>query len=214
MDASERQVIILGAGGHARVVADALRAAGRRVAAVVSAPGGSAGGFGDVPILTNDDQALELARGEGLSFIVAIGDNALRTSIYERFTEAGMTPATVVHPAAVMAEGVRIGVGSLVGASAVVNPGARIGRNAIVNTGAIVEHDCRVMDHAHIAPGVRLGGTVSVGSGALVGIGAIVLPNTTIGAAAIVGAGAVVTKDVADAQTVVGVPARTLEGSE
>jgi UDP-perosamine 4-acetyltransferase len=196
-------VVVIGAGGHARVCVDALVHSGHRVLGVRSSDPPIAGL--ELPWL-GDDLALG---GDGCERVfVAIGDNSARERVARRAAAAGLAlvvargDGAVVSPTAVVAAGV------LLAPNAVVNAAARIGEGAIVNTAAVVEHDCEVGEFAHLAPGSILGGGVRVGALALVGLGARVLPGVTVGERAIVGAGAVVVGDVAPGTTVKGVPAR------
>ncbi len=199
-------VVIYGAGGHGKVVLDALERAGRRVAGFLDDDPQRVGGvFCGHPVFG------ELGRvedSESVEVVVAIGDALDRHKLTVGLEGRGYALATVVHPSAVVAPDVVVGPGTMVLAGAIINPGARVGQSVIINTGALVDHDCVIGDYAHIAPGVRLAGNVSVGERALVGLGATVVPGTQIGAGAMVGAGAVVISDVADGQTVTGVPAK------
>lgn len=212
MGSDDRPVLILGAGGHAKVVLWILRASGRDAAAVVGRLSDPTNGFGEVPVIPGDDEALARAKDAGLSFIVAIGDNQRRRLLYERFLSEGIPASCAVHPTAVIAADAEYGSGSVVGATAVLAPNAKVGANTIINTGAIVEHDCCVGNHVHVAPGVRMGGHVHVEDEALVGIAAVLLPGVQVGRSALVGAGAVVLGDVSAGDTVVGVPAKPLRG--
>ena len=205
-------VLLLGAGGHGQVVADVIRAQ--------EAAGENIRFLGYC-----DDRAETLRAGLGQemlgtlaesgniqhdALIVTIGDNSVRSRIFELENARGARIAIAKHPSAIVAPDARVHEGSMICAGAVINTQAVIGANSIINTAASVDHHCRVGDHVHVAPGVRLGGNVEVGEGALVGIGAVVLPGKKIGAWAIVGAGAVVIEDVAPGATVVGVPARMM----
>lgn len=195
---------LIGSGGHAGVVAAALRRLGIRLEAVFETDPARIGvRFHNVSIQPDDLR-------DDLQLHIALGDNAARRRI------AGARPGArwlaVVHPSALVADDAAIGEGALIGMGAMVQTGARIGRHVIVNTGAIVEHDSVVGDFAHIAPGATLGGAVNVGEAALIGAGAVVLPGLCIGADATVGAGAVVTRSVAAGETVAGVPARAKGG--
>lgn len=195
---------ILGAGGHARVAADAWRSAGGEVAGFHddSPPPGAA--LAGMRLLGPIAAAVEA--GEPVH--LAIGDNRTRERLSARFEDRLCPP--VVHRETVVSPSAAIGAGTLVGAGAVVQADAVIGRHAIINSCALIEHDCRIGDFVHVAPGVRLAGSVSVGNGAFVGIGAIVIPGIAIGAGATVGAGAVVIADVAAGAVVAGVPARVI----
>lgn len=192
-------VIVIGAGGHARVVIDALLRAGATVLGVCDPrlTAGSTGPLG-VPSLGNDD-ALEqhektrvlLANGIG-----SIGNPSGRIAVYERLTAAGWKFISLVHPSAVIGADCTIAAGAQIMAGAVLQPGCSIGQNAIVNTMASIDHDCSIGDHAHIAPGATLCGDVTIGAATHIGSGAVVVQGTQIGANAMIAAGVVVTRTV------------------
>jgi sugar O-acyltransferase (sialic acid O-acetyltransferase NeuD family) len=205
-------VLLLGAGGHGHVVADAIRAqatAGQDVRFL---------GFcddraGALRATLGSEILGTLAELQSIPYdalIVTIGDNGDRTRVFQQAVERGARMTIARHPSAIVAKDATVREGSMICAGAVINTGAIVGANSIVNTAASVDHHCRLGDHVHVAPGVRLGGDVQVGDGALIGIGAVVLPGKRIGAWAIVGAGAVVIDDVAPGTTVVGVPAKPI----
>lgn len=200
------QVAIYGAGGHGRVVLDALERSGRRVAGFVDDDrrrhGTECCGYTVVGDLAGAGSA------DDVEVVVAIGDGALRSEVVGQVVAAGYRLATAIHPSASIGRDVEIGQGAMILAQAAVNPGARVGRCAIINTSATIDHDCTVGDFAHVAPGARLAGSVAVGERALIGVGACVVPGVTIGADATVGAGSVVVADVENGSTVAGVPAR------
>ncbi len=201
---------IAGAGGHAKVVVDALKNRNPHRLVVVSDDRAIVGAMTlqglpvVMPLLTPP-----IPRGQAIH--VALGRNRLRQKISLEAEGLGFTLESITHPSACVAATASLGPGTLVAARAVVGPDARVGRGCIVNHGAVVDHDCSVGDWAHIAPGVVLGGEVVVGEGAMVGAGAIVLPGCRIGAWAVVGAGAVVTRDVGENNFVVGVPAKIMD---
>jgi UDP-perosamine 4-acetyltransferase len=203
------QIVIFGAGGHAKVVIDAIAAEGRyEIVFLADADTALAGKiFQGYPVRSEKDGFDACARGVTHAF-VAIGHNATRRRIAGTATERGLVLGRIVHPAAIIARSVSLGVGTLVMPGCVINADAHIGTNVIVNTGAIIEHDCQVDGDAHIAPRATLCGGVRIGAGTLVGTGAVILPGVVIGAGATVGAGAVVLSDVPDAGKVVGVPSR------
>jgi UDP-perosamine 4-acetyltransferase len=214
MSADARPVcVILGAGGHARVVLDRLLAGGATEVRAALDPDPRRWGQAllGVPILGGDDRLPELA-GQGVTHAViavgGVGDNRPRRGLFELILRRGLVPLTVRHPSSVCSVWAAIGEGTVVLPRAVVAAGARVGRNVILNTGAIVEHDCEVGDHAHLASGAVLGGQVRVAALAHVGAGATVRQGVVIGEGAIVGAGAAVVNDVAPWTTVMGVPAR------
>ncbi len=199
-------VYVIGAGGHAKVVVETMRAAQIPIAGILEdncrrhdRPILGAHIVGDTSILTEQP---------GAHAVIAVGDNANRHQLSDRFAR---TPwVSVIHPHAVLAESVTVAEGTVVFAGVVIQPDSRIGAHVIVNTGATIDHDCTIGDYAHLAPGSHLCGTVSVGDGALIGVGAVVIPGITIGTNSVVGAGATVIRDVPPGTTVVGVPARPL----
>jgi sugar O-acyltransferase (sialic acid O-acetyltransferase NeuD family) len=206
------RVIVIGAGGHGQVVADALQAASDAGAAATPV------GFVDDAALAGSSilglpilgTTAELTSLEFDAVVVAIGGNATRRTLSLKLRERGIPFASAVHPAATIARNVELGAGAMVCAGVVVNTGAVIGDGVILNTACSVDHDSRIGHFAHIAPGVHLAGEVRVGEGALVGIGSAVTPGRTIGSWAIVGAGSVVTRDIGDREKVAGVPARRM----
>jgi len=197
---------LIGAGGHCKVVIDALRSIGLSADVIRVRDGNPARsgqmlmGFG----IETPDLASELS---GELFHLAIGDCRVRAHRYRDATALGAVAHTIVHPKAVVAASAQIGAGSFVTAGALVGPEAKLGRCVIVNHGAVVDHDCVVGDFSHVAPNATLGGGVEVGDGVLIGSGAVVLPALRIGAGATIGAGAVVTRDVTENQVWVGNPA-------
>jgi sugar O-acyltransferase (sialic acid O-acetyltransferase NeuD family) len=208
------RILIIGAGGHAQVVADIIRS-------TTQVPGGPAVvGFLDerkslqgriilgAPVIGPVSLLPSLS---GDAAIVAIGNNRVREGLTYRVQAAGVRLASAIHPSAVVASDVVIGAGSMLCAGAIVNTGTTVGCGVILNTGCTVDHHSTIGDFVHIAPGVHMGGEVTVAEGAMVGIGAVVLPRVKIGAWAVVGAGAVVTRDVPEGVTVVGNPAAILQ---
>ena len=210
---SRNRVLIIGAGGHAQVVADCLwRMADSRptiqpIGYLDDNPMRQGEMVLGLPIL---GPLLRVANIEHEALIVAIGDNQVRRRLYEDFRARGFQFAIAQHPKAIIAADVQIGPGSMIMAGVIVNTGSRIGANVILNTGCTVDHHNQIGDHVHIAPGVHLGGNVVVGEGAFVGIGATVMPGRSIGVGSIVGAGALVHRDVPAGATVIGVPARLI----
>ena len=210
--------IILGGGGHARVLIESLHASGLAESVCVLDEDFSLWGNDllGVPILGGDDLLPQLMQQGATHFVVglgSVGDNRPRRHLFELGLSSGLIPLTVTHPAAVFSKWARIGNGSVLFPCAVVNTCASLGVNVIVNTGAIVEHNCVIGDHVHLATGSRLCGAVHVANGAHIGAGSVVREGISIGAGAIVGAGALVVKDVEPGSVVVGVPARFLKQS-
>lgn len=209
------EIVIIGGGGHARVLIDAIRASNDlREIVVLDADEGRAGtALMDAQIIGGDVLLEELARRGTRYFAVGVGgtrNNGPRADLFERARGLGLEPLTILHPNAIVSRWTKVGPGCQILAGAIVNAGATLGKNVIVNTGAIVEHDCQVGDNVHIATGARLASTVKVGARAHIGAGAVVRQLITIGEHSVVGAGAVVVKNVASSAVVAGVPAKEL----
>lgn len=199
-----QSVVIVGASGHGKVVADIIVKSGDQVAGFLDDNPSLPDKFIGFPVLGTVDEYQKFLNAK---FIVAIGNAKIREQIVKKMPDA--TWYTAIHPTVVISEfDTVIEEGTVVMANAVVNPGARIGKHCIINTGAIVEHDNNLADYVHISVGAKLAGTVSVGKATWLGIGASVSNNLCICADCMIGAGAVVVKDIEEAGTYVGVPAR------
>ncbi len=207
--------LVFGAGGHGRVVLDALQAAGLGDdAGILDAdPDLKGRQVLGVPVLGDDGylaKAIECGYSHFIVGTAGLNDAALRRALFEKGLAAGLKPLSVCHPRAVLSPHAGLGAGVVVLAGAVLNPGATVGDNAIINSAAVIEHDCIVGDDTHIAPGAVLLGGVTVGRMAFIGGGAVVAPGLNIGEGAVIGAGAVVIEDVKPGVSVAGVPARPL----
>ena len=211
-----QRLLIVGASGHARVVADIARRMGSfEIAGVCNRSG--TGEFEGFPVIARDVDVPTLWRLQAFDLAcVAIGDNWNRANAVEIMTrqEPEIPFATLIHPRAVVAESASVGEGTVVMAGAVVNPGAIIGRHAVLNTNCSVDHDCQIGDFASVSPGAALGGNVKLGYCSFVGIGAAVNQGISMGDHTVVGAGAVVVRDLGDRLVAVGVPAREVRSRE
>lgn len=205
------QVVIYGAGGHGKVVADILTTAG--VHEVV--------GFVD------DNERFHGTRAMGLSVlggkewlhnvasdgkcgvVLGIGDNKLRKRVAAQCQ--GLMLVIAIHPAATVSKAAHLGEGTVVMAGAVINPGAEVGRGVIINSGAVIEHDVTLGDYAHISPNATMGGGCRLGEESHLGLGAVILPGLAVGRRTVIGAGAVVIRDVPDDVVAVGVPAHVVD---
>jgi len=208
-------IIGFGAGGHGRVLLDAvlLRNEFEVVGFIDENPALHGEHVHGIRVLGGDAILPELL-GRGVRHVFlgvgGVGDNRPRAEIFGRLCRLGLRVVNVIHPTAVISKTAMLGNGVAVMAGAVINTGAQIGDNVIVNTGVLLEHDCCIGDHVHIAPGVVLSGGVRVGSYSHVGTGSSVRQNVSIGSGTIVGVGSAVVSDVPDGLTVVGVPAKPL----
>lgn len=204
------RLIIIGASGHGKVVADIA----------------FLNGYQDIVFLDDDttiqhclkypvigtiDKATEY---EDAEFIVAIGNSIIREKVQKKLQEAKRPLATLIHPNAVVAADVSLEEGTVIMAGAVINSGSSIGMGCIINTGATVDHDNHLDDFVHISVGAHLAGTVSIGKGSWIGAGAVVNNNVKICKDCMIGAGAVVLKDINKAGTYIGIPAKEMTKHE
>ena len=202
---TDRPYIIIGAGGHAAVIADILFKCGCTVkgflddAVDVGTDVLDAKVIGKVESCRNHPECL---------FIIGVGDNSIRKRIAESYR---LEYGVAIHPSAVVGRHVEIGCGSALMAGCIVNPGTAIGQHCIINTGACIDHDNKISDFAHVSPGAALGGTVFVGSMSHIGIGSCIKNNIIICDNVVVGAGAAVVSDIVESGIYIGVPARKLK---
>jgi sugar O-acyltransferase (sialic acid O-acetyltransferase NeuD family) len=209
------QIVIIGAGGHGKVVLDILRAAGEDepVGFVDSSPSRAGGRIGGLPIF-GPANVLPKLRQQGIrGAIVAIGDSRARVQYASILREQGFELVNAIHPSSSVSPTAAMGRNVVVAAHAAVCTEARIEDSVILNTACVVDHECEIGAGAHVCPGAHLAGRVRVGAGAWIGIGANVIQCLSIGEHATVGAGAVVIRDVPAGSTVVGVPARVIKSS-
>lgn len=204
-----KDVIVIGGGGHAKVVVDILQQQKTfTVVGIIDKQERIGQYMADIPII-GDDSGLEAFFCENLTkAIIAIGDNKQRASLYECLRDIGYTLVRAIHPAAIVSPMAQVFAGTVIMPGAVVNASCVIKENVIINTRASIDHDCVLMNHCHVAPGCTLAGGVNVGEGAMLGAGATVIPGISIGAWSIVGAGSVVVSPLPDHVLAYGVPAK------
>jgi UDP-perosamine 4-acetyltransferase len=201
-------VVVIGSGGHAKVVIELVRAEGKYQIKGCTGLGGGGFVLGDVPILGTDSVLAALWANGAKKAFVAIGDNHLRLQLLAQVSEMGFELINAVSPNAVVSPSAALGRGIAIMAGAIINASAQIGDGAIINTNAGVDHDCRIGRGAHIGPGSALAGKVEIGCESFLGAGTCVVPGVRIGHRAIIGAGSVVIRDIPDDVTAMGVPAR------
>jgi UDP-perosamine 4-acetyltransferase len=210
MWSSPRRLIVVGAGSHAKVIIEAIRAASAGEVVGLVDPSPAEDRLLGVPVL-GGDEILPRLRAEGLDMaVVAVGDNAVRERIGTELRQMGFILPSILHPSACISPSACVREGAVVMVHAVVGTESMVDSFAIINTSASVDHDNRIGIAAHIAPGCALAGNVRVESRALVGVGSAVRPGIRIGVGAVVGAGSCVVADVPDGAIVGGVPARPL----
>lgn len=199
-----KNVIVIGGGGHAKVVIDCIQSAGDTVVGILDdslAPGTEILG---IKVL---GKVASCSGYPDCCFVIAIGNNTVRKAIAEKLDVCWYT---AIHPRAVISQYATIGCGSMILANAVINAGAAVGSHCILNTACVVEHDNHIGDFVHISPRAALAGNVSVGDLTQIGIGAVVRQNIAICGSCLVGAGAAVVKDILEEGTYAGVPARKI----
>lgn len=200
------KIAIIGAGGHAKVVADVARSAGYEIECFVSDDKKEHCG---VPVITFDT----FVAGSLGYAAVAIGNNIDRARVYKLLKQNNIECPTIIHESAVISKSATIGEATVIMPGVVVNAYATIGVGCILNSGAIIEHDCTIGDFAHISPNAALAGGANIGEMTHIGIGVSVIQLIKIGKECIIGAGAAVISDIPDAATAVGVPARIIKDS-
>lgn len=212
-------VIVIGAGGHGRVILDLLHVLelAERSVIVDANPTLRGSRILGIPVDGGDDRIPHLLAEGFRKFVVAIGGvglSSLRRKLFNQAQRFGLNPFLLRHPSSCCSRFAHLGDSSQILAAVVVSAEAEIGENCILNTGAIIEHNCVLGSDVHVAPGARLMGNVKVGCQVHVGAGATVCENLTIGDRAVVGAGAVVVRNVPTNAVVVGVPAREIRRNE
>lgn len=204
-------IMLVGCGGHGRMVLDAALASGVRVTGILDSALQIGERVFDVPV-RGGDEVLESPDVAGAKWLNGIGANPsliLRQALYLEFQHR-FELMGIQHPAALTGRAVTLGAGVQLMAGSIIMPGTSVGINAVVNTRASIDHDCTIGDHCFIAPGAVLCGGVHLGPGVFVGAGAIILPGVSVGAGAVIGAAAMVSRDVPESTVMIGNPARQL----
>lgn len=203
-------VLILGAGGHAGILVDALQSAGVKIIGLTDIhPEKKLPVFG-VPVIGHEDMVKDYSP-DRIRLVNGVGSEYSmqgRAELYKKFKSFGYTFVSVMHPAAVISRLAFLDEGVQVMAGAVLQAGCHIGENSLVNTNASVDHNCVIGAHVHLAPGVTLSGNVTIADSVHVGTGATIIQKINIGRGSLIAAGAVVIKDVPENSVAMGVPAR------
>lgn len=213
-----KDIVIIGAGGHAKVIADIILKRKELLNEKLNIVGFLDDGYKnlnynkifDIPILGDTSLIAELEKERRYEYIIGIGNNKIREKISSKFLD--LNYYTAIHPKAVIGREVIIGEGTAIMAGVVVNSGTEIGKYCILNTGSIVEHDNTLGDYCHISPNSTLCGTVTIGKNSWIGAGSTVIQNRSIGENTMVGAGSVIIRDIPNNCTVVGNPGKIIKG--
>ncbi|MBL0050248.1 MAG: acetyltransferase [Bacteroidetes bacterium] len=205
---NNRNVILIGYSGHAYVAAEIFLLMKYKVVGYIDKIENTNNPFG-LEYLGNDE-TFYTKKINGKKLFTAIGDNALRNKLSEKYAAQGFEFTNAIHPSAILSKNITISTNILIGAQCVIQSGSVIQEGVICNTGSIIEHECTLKKYAHIAPSSTLCGNVTIGEKSLIGAGTIVIPNTVIGNNVIVGAGSVIIKNIDDNKKVAGNPARTI----
>ncbi|MBF0405890.1 MAG: NeuD/PglB/VioB family sugar acetyltransferase [Candidatus Riflebacteria bacterium] len=207
------RLIILGAGGHAKVLIETLQKMEQRVSGIATPEVLPDNVFEGIPVIGNDDTILSIPRDQ-VKLVNGLGSTGIlgrRKSLYEKFKTFGYEFFSVIHPSAVIAANSVLMEGVQIMAGTVIQPGSKIGCNTIINTRASVDHDCKIGNHVHVSPGVTLSGGVEIDDCTHIGTGANVIQYLKIGRNSLIGAGALVIRNVLDQQMVTGVPAKLVK---
>ena len=202
-----KRLLIIGAGGHGKVIAGIALACGYDTVAFLDDNTQLKTCMG-YPVIGKTEDVFLYQKED---VFVAIGNPSVRQKIQDKLEEKGISVPVLIHPNAVTADNASIGKGTVIMAGAVVNQDARIGRGCIINTCASVDHDNRIGDFVHIAVGSHTAGTVTIGERTWLGIGAVISNDISVCADCMIGAGAAVVKDIKEAGTYIGVPAKKVK---
>jgi sugar O-acyltransferase (sialic acid O-acetyltransferase NeuD family) len=209
-----RRLLIIGAGGHGVVVADAADASQEWSQIVfIDDAYPRVSKVADWDVL-GDHTALQRLSKEIDAAVVAVGNNTVRMNLLADVELAAIPLAKIIHPRASVSRLSEIGDGTVLFANAAVNARSTIGKGCIINTAATVDHDCRLADGVHVAPGANLAADVNVGERSWIGAGATVREQIAIGSEVVIGAGAAVIRDVDDGLVVAGVPAKPIRSDK
>ena len=210
---SAKKIVVYGASGHGKVVADILIVGGSQVAGFVDdAPELVGSRILGLPVLGGAEWVK--ANAAQLQIALGIGRNYTRSKVAQQCVQAGAEVITAIHPSAMISRSAVIGAGTVVMAGVAVNPEAHVGAGVILNTCCVVEHDCVIGDYAHLSPNSAMGGAARLGASSWLGMGAVIIHCVAVGVNSTIGAGAVVVRDIPDGVVAVGVPARIIHRAD
>ena len=206
----KKSVIIIGAGGHAKVIIEILKSCNIKIAYCIGQENDSETCLG-IPVLKGDHNLEKLFNTGFKKIFIAIGSNNLRAKITKEIKEIGFEIINAISPYSIISKNATLGTGIAIMPGAIINASCNISDNSIINTGATIDHDCSVGIGCHIGPQCALAGNVTIGEGTFLGIGTKVIPGILIGTNSILGAGSVVINNIKSNCTAVGVPAKTIK---
>ena len=207
----KEKVIIIGDGGHAKIVIDILYEMNKYDILGITSKNNDKKEFYGLPILGNDEVLLEFKNKGIHNIAIGIGgfkDNGLRTRVFDKFSLMGFNIVNVIHPKAIISKSVKLGKGNVIFAGVILNPDVKLGNNVIVATGSTIDHETIVEDNCLISAGVTIGANTKIGNGSLCALGSKIISDVSIGKSVLVAAGAVVVNNIKDGTRVFGVPAK------
>ena len=207
----QKDFLIVGTGGHARVIIDTMELCGLKAAGMLDLHYKNIEEkIFNYPVL-GDYSSIDGYDKDKYNLILAIGDNTVRSEIFNNLLEKGYHFPSLVHPTAIIIRKTWIGCGVFINAGVIINAGVNISNNVIINTGAIIEHEVNIGEHSHIGPGVKISGRTKIGKKVFLGIGAVVIDKRILADNVIVGAGSVIIKDIESNSVYAGVPGRKIK---
>jgi len=209
----KKKIVLVGAGGHCKVVVDALKRLQTFTILGIIDSGRTVKEVAGVKVLGDDGKLETIVKKCPLAVVClgSIGNPYKRIQVTLQLKKIGFKLPAVIHPSAIVSKSAKIGDGTFIAAGAVINPDALIGEHAIVNTNASIDHDCRIGDFVHVSPGVTLSGGVEIGENTHIGTGATVIEYKKIGANTLIGAGSMVVEDIPANCKAYGNPCKVVE---
>lgn len=206
-----KDLLIIGSGGHARVILETAALEGIATKGILDVNfSGDPETILGAPVLGNLN-VMDSINPEEVYVFIALGGNSERRQISELISRKGFSSITLVHPTAIVSKSANLAAGTFVAAGAIINPQAKIGEGTIINTGALIDHETRIGKFSHIGPGTTVCGRVNIGANSFIGAGVTIIDKISIGESVTVGAGSVVIADIPSGTTNVGSPSRTIK---
>ncbi|HPZ07438.1 MAG TPA: acetyltransferase [Candidatus Eremiobacteraeota bacterium] len=209
-----KKIILIGGGGHCKVVINTIRLVNQyEITGIIEVKEKIGNTIAGIPVIGSDSDLIKyINKGIKLCFITvgSTGSPSLRIKLYNNAKKTGMIFPNIIHPRSIISDSVDMGEGNFIGPGVIINPDAKVGNGCIINTGAIIEHDCKINDFVHIAPGVTLSGGVEIGKNSHIGTGTSIIQYLKIGENTIIGAGSTVVKNIGDNMIAYGNPCKKI----